>query len=117
MDAEWLKHILQETSSCEYSVFCGNELVAVVGITFPNADHAEYVISDFAIKPSLRNAGIGSLVLERLLKVHVLKPNESWIAFIDIKNPRAKNFFEKNGWLCESEQSDEHGMLTMKLKT
>lgn len=113
MDDAWLDHILTENNGCQYSVFCEKELIAVIGILFPNPEHPAYYITDFAIKPALRNQGIGSEVLLELVKLHPLKRGETWRMFIDERNPRAKIFFERNGWNCVSEIPDEHGMVMM----
>lgn len=115
MDDQWLDHVLHETDGCEYSVFRGKELVAVVGIKFPDPTHPAYYITDFAIKPHLRNQSIGSSVLRALIKLHKRKPGQSWKAFVDVRNSGAKSFFEKNGWICASETPDEHGMLTLEV--
>ena len=113
MDNKWLDHVMQERGGHQYSVFLGKDLIAVIGILLPNAEHPACYITDFAIKPDRRNQGIGSQILMELLKLHTLKPGEMWRAFIDERNPRAKTFFEKNGWKCVSEIPDKHGMLMM----
>lgn len=114
MDDKWLDHVMHETRGHQYSVFLGKDLVAVIGILLPDAEHPAYYITDFAMKPHLRNQGIGSQVLAKLMKLYSLKPGEEWRAFIDERNPRAKAFFEKNGWKCVSNTPDEHGMLLLE---
>lgn len=116
MDDEWLQSVMNETDGAQYSFFRDQELVAVVGIKFPDEKHAAYFITDFAIKPTLRGQGVGSEVLDILVKSHALKPGQTWRAFIDVKNPRAKDFFEKNDWVCNSPEPDEHGMLMLEFK-
>ncbi|MBI3336260.1 GNAT family N-acetyltransferase [Candidatus Peregrinibacteria bacterium] len=113
MDDEWLSHIMSERDGCEYSIFRDRELVAVTGLTFPTIEHPYYIVTDLAIKPHLRDQGIGSAILHELMRLHALQPGQSWKVFVDIKNPKAKLFFEKNGWICESETPDKHGMLTL----
>ncbi|MBI2524268.1 GNAT family N-acetyltransferase [Candidatus Peregrinibacteria bacterium] len=114
MDDKWLDHVMHETRGQQYSVFLEKELVAVMGILLPDAEHPAYYITDFALKPSLRNQGIGSEVLEELRKLYTLKPGETWRTFIDERNPRARAFFERNGWVCVSDTPDEHGMLLLE---
>ena len=116
MDDAWLEHVMNETDGCQYSVFHDKELVAVIGFKFPDSKHPAYFITDFAMKPNLRNKGIGSEILHELIKQHPLKPRQTWKAFVDIRNPRAKTFFEKNGWVCLSETPDKHGMLVLEFK-
>lgn len=113
MDDAWLEYVTRETDGCQYSVFCGEELIAVVGIKYPTAKHPEYYLTDFAMKPALRSKGIGSKVLRELLRMH---SDRHWKAFVDVRNPRAKTFFERHGWACVSNEPDTHGMLTLKLK-
>jgi ribosomal protein S18 acetylase RimI-like enzyme len=86
-------------------------LVAVVGIKLPNDQDSDYFITDLAVKPGLRAQGIGSRTLDKLFELHPLKPDQKWRAFVDVDNPKAKAFLEKNKWLCDSETSDEHGMF------
>jgi ribosomal protein S18 acetylase RimI-like enzyme len=109
---EWLHHVLQRTDGKEYSVFTGNKLVAVVGTLFPDAKHPSYYITNFAMKPNLRAQGIGTKILNELIALHPLKKGESWIAFVDVRNPKAKSFFEKSGWKS-SDKPDEHGMFQL----
>ena len=87
MDEEWLEYVMKETDGCQYSVFGDKELIAVVGIKFPNAQHPAYYITDFAMKPSLRSQGIGSELLTELTKRHPLIPGQTWKAFVHIQNP------------------------------
>jgi len=116
MDDDWLKHALDRSDGCEYSVFLEEELVAVVGILFPTSEYPAYYITDFAIRPGLRNKGIGSQVLKQLIALHNESHEKSWIAFIDTRNPKAKSFFEKNDWVCKSDKPDKDGMLKLEYK-
>ncbi|MBI5156355.1 GNAT family N-acetyltransferase [Candidatus Peregrinibacteria bacterium] len=116
MDDEWLEHVTKATDGSQYSFFRDEELIAVVGIKFPNNQYPAYYITDFAMKPGLRGQGIGTEVLSELIKQHVLEPDQTWRAFIDVKNPKAKIFFEKNGWACTTNEPDEHGMFMLELK-
>ena len=111
IDQEWLDYVMAWSDGCEYSVFDVGELVAVVGIWFPTAEHPTYTISDLAVKPQLRGRGIGSQVLADLMTLHKLSSGQSWAAYVHVSNPRAKSFLEKHGWLCKCEVPDEHGML------
>ena len=114
MNNMWLDHVMNATGGCQYSVFHNKKLIAVVGIIFPDAKHSSYYITDFALKPHLRNQGIGSEVLKEMMNSHPLKSGQSWKAFIDERNPKAKSFFEKNGWSCLSKTTDKHGMFTLE---
>lgn len=86
-------------------------MIAVVGILFPDADHSAFYITDFCVKPDMKNKGLGSMVLAEILKMHQSK---QWRAFIDENNPQALQFFQKNGWKLISNEPDEHGMIEVE---
>ena len=111
VDQEWLDYVIAETDGCQYSVFDDGELVAVVGIKFPDAVHPAYTVTDIAVKPQLRERGIGSQVIADLIELHKLKPGQLWAAFVSVNNPRARSFLEKRGWVCKCETPNEYGML------
>jgi GNAT superfamily N-acetyltransferase len=110
----WLHAVLHETDGKHYSVFDDGQLLAVVGIIFPAPKHPEYFITDFAVNPSHRSKGFGSAILHQLIRMHPLKKGQMWKAVVDVKNPKAKTFFEKNEWQS-SGRSDEYGMFTLTL--
>lgn len=115
MDDEWLECVLNETDGRQYSVFEDEELVAVIGVTFPAADHPACFITDLAVKPSRRRHGIGSRVLAELMTLHRLEPGQTWNAVVDVKNAGARRFLEKNGWRCVTPTPDAHGMLALEI--
>ena len=115
MDKEWLNAVLKEKDGQEYSAFNKENLVAVVGIKFPNTEHPYYFITDIAVKPSLKNQRIGSQVLQKLIELHTLKHVRSWQTVVNVRNVEAKLFLERNGWICKTEVPDEHGMITFEL--
>ncbi len=112
MDDEWLEHVMKEENGLQYSVFSGKDLVAVVGMIPPMEKYPDYYLTDFAIKPDLRDQGIGSTVLRELIQLH---PLVSWKAVVNVRNTKASSFFKKNGWSV-AEKPDEHGMLAMEYK-
>jgi len=115
MDDDWLKNVMDEQNGYQYSVFLDKELVAVIGILFPDTKHPAYYITDFAIKPNLRNKGFGSKILKEVIRKHSLKLGQTWKTFVNIKNPKAKLFFERNGWIS-SKEPDKDDMYTLELK-
>lgn len=98
IDEEWLDYILTDRSGIEYSIFSGNELISVLGLSLPCNQEPYYAITNIAINPKYFREGIGSKVLKQLYLVHPLKQSESWLAFVDQENLSAQSFFEKNGW-------------------
>lgn len=98
IDEEWLDHILHVDGQTEFAVFLGEGMVAVVGVTYPISKEEYYVISNIAIKPSLRNQGLGSKVLMQLLKEAQLKKYEFWVSYVEKTNACGQAFFEKHRW-------------------
>ncbi len=113
MDDAWLTNIPDGKRGCQLSVFHGKDLVAVIGLLFPDAEHPAYYITDFAVKPAMRGQGFGSEILKGLIQQYPLQSGQSWRAFVDTKNPKAKAFFERSGWKS-SEEPDVHGMYTLE---
>jgi len=62
------------------------------------------------IKPNLRRRGIGKRIINRLIKLHPLKEEQYWIAYVGEKNPKVKLFFESNGWKCVTQPPENNNM-------
>lgn len=112
IDDEWLEYILTDTRGEEYAIFLKDEMIAVVGLVFPNLDHSFYAINNIAINPSKLRQGWGSKVLNDLFKLHALGRNEYWVSFVENKNVLAQCFFEKNGW----KRIEEDDMIRYELR-
>ena len=88
---EWLQYVLDEQAGLTeyrgrtYSVFLKKKLVSVIGIIFPDEENLAYVITSIAVKPQLRNKGIGRKVLKDIIQLHPLKGKQYWIAHVDSK--------------------------------
>ncbi len=106
IDQEWLEFVLNDETGVEYAVFLDGELIAVLGVEFPTDEDPYFAIKNLAINPSKFRRGLGSQVLTELIKLHVLKEEESWVAFVELNNLVAQKFFEKNNWK-RVEDSDE----------
>ena len=121
-DDEWLRHVLEEQQGltihkgCTYSVFQNNTLLSVIGIICPDENFNSYVITSFAVKPDSRSKGIGTKAINQLLKLHPLQDGESWKAYLNQSNPRARSFFEKNGWKCIYRPMDSDDMYLYEKK-
>ncbi|MDF1695413.1 MAG: GNAT family N-acetyltransferase [Saprospiraceae bacterium] len=98
IDEEWLEYVLNDETGIEYAVFSEQEMLAVLGVKYPDADNPTYVITNIVVNPSVFGQGIGSLVLEDLNQLFVLEKGERWVAFVEPKNKIAQMFFAKNGW-------------------
>lgn len=117
MDHAWLDYVLTDTTGMELSCFQGGELVAVVGICYPTAEHATYVITDLAVNPALRGTGIGRTVLEQLVRADELAATPVWLAYVMADNPGAKAFFERLGWTCIAVPSPTDDKYTFTYRT
>ena len=115
-DEAWLGHILQETDGIQYAFYDEQVLVGVMGIVFPDAQHPHYYITDIVVNPTLRGKGIGCKMLYFLTKLHPLKAEESYKAFVDVENDKAQLFLKKLGWQLLSEHPDKEDMLTFTFK-
>lgn len=114
IDEEWLHYILNDDKGEELAVFKAEQLVAVIGVQYPDKLVPCYGISNIAIKPNLKNKGLGSKILSALLKRKYLKPNEYWVCFVDVKNKNGQRFFEKNNWKKIS--VEEHDMIRYEFR-
>ena len=111
IEDSWLEPVLNNNpEGCEYSVFIDQKMVAEVGILLPNSDNPSFFITNLAVKPQLRNQGIGSAVLKELVQLHPLKVGQSWKAYVDADNLMAIAFLKKNGWQRLSNMADESNM-------
>ena len=109
IDGDWLDFVLHDTTGAEYVAYRGQEMVAVVGILFPQARHSAYVITSIAVAPDRFGQGIGAVVLRDLRELHPLTVGQHWAAFVETQNIAAQRFFTKNGWYMTGL---EEGMLT-----
>ena len=60
--------------------------------------------------------GIGKRILKKIMKLHPPKKGQYWISYVDKKNPKAKIFFENNGWICVSKIPEHNGMYLYEYK-
>jgi ribosomal protein S18 acetylase RimI-like enzyme len=98
IDEDWLAHILNDTTGAELAVTSQQQLIAVIGLSYPQPDHPYYVITNLAIRPDLRRAGLGTQVLESLRQHYPLENEVYWVCYIDMANVAAQHFIEKNNW-------------------
>ncbi len=107
IDQEWLDYILSEKDGEELAVIQNNQLVSVLGIVFPNKQHPTYIITNIAVDPKLKHNGLGTRVIELLMKHYKLGDNEYWACFVEKSNTEAQHFFEKNNWKQIAQKNDE----------
>lgn len=107
IDEEWLDYVLNEKGGVEYAVFYEDQLIAVVGVQFPDEDHPFYVMNNLAINPAYFRKGVGTMVLDRLFQMHPIEKSTWWVTYVEEKNRAAQDFFTKNGWSASMDDEDD----------
>lgn len=107
----WLEYVMSNQEGTDFAVYRDGEMVAEIGLLFPNQENPAYYITNLAIKPELRRQGIGSLVLSAIIILYPLQIGVSWRCFIHKDNHKTKAFLEKTQWKCQNEFPDEAGFL------
>jgi GNAT superfamily N-acetyltransferase len=111
-----LDEVVDDQAGCMWAVQRGEELVAVMGVDYPDADHPTYAINTLAVRPDLRGTGVARDVVAGVRAQHQLKDGEYWLAFVNDGNCQAKCFFEKLGWECKGEPPANDGMYRFELR-
>lgn len=116
MDTDWLEAILAlpEAEGAIWAVFQGNEMVAVIGTAFDAENNLPVGITELAVKPGLRQHGLGTAVLRKLLSRHHAQGFTEHIAFVDQNNLSGQRCSEKAGFRRVSEEPNEHGYHTYR---
>ena len=107
----WLEYVMSNQEGTDFAVFRDGEMVAEIGLLFPNEENPAYYITHLAVKPELRGQGIGSLVLSAIIVLYPLQRGVSWRCFVHKNNHKTRFFLEKNKWKCQNEFPDEEGFL------
>lgn len=105
MDQDWLNHVLNDTTTAQYSVVRGDGLVAVVGVCLPNEAHPYYFITDFAVRPDLRGRGVGRSTQALLMAQPDLQLSTLWRAGVVPDNSGALTFLARLGWTRREPES------------
>lgn len=113
IDKEWLEYIQNDTSGAEYSFKIDNQLLVVIGITFPKGTNQNYVINNIATHPEHKRSGYASQALYILTQYFSLRTNQYWSAYVNPHNIDAIKFFIKNKW-CTN-QYKKSGMIEYRL--
>ena len=118
MDYDWLEAILSEaeTKGATWAVFQGGELVAVGGIKF-DTDNQLVIISEIAVKPTLRRQGIGTAVLKQILSLDQKEGFYSHLAYISLDNQPAQHCMEKIGFRRATSTPNEQGYLEYRYES
>lgn len=108
-DDPWLEAIRNPYSGLQMAAHSKHELVGVIGIDFPDADHPFCIITNLAVRPDLRGKGLGSAILRDIF-AHFSCPR--WRAYVDPPNTLAQRFLARNGWQRLPEGTDPPDMFT-----
>lgn len=113
MDEDWLESVLNEPVSegGTWAVFQSSELVAVIETSFDSQGQLPAGIRAIAVKPALRQQGIGSAALRQLILLHQANDQSSLVTYISATNHAALRFVLKNGFQATTETPDEHGFI------
>lgn len=111
MDDDWLVHVLADTEGEQWTVWAGEALVAVIGLT-PHPETDGWVITDFAVDPARRGQGLGRRALQALLAQPEMARRERWLAYVAQDNPQAQAFFDALGWTRQAAPSAEDPFWT-----
>lgn len=110
VDLEWLEHVLGDDQGVEVVVEDSRgDPIGLVGCVWDPTGVA-HVISDIAVDPERRRAGLGRRALFAALSWSGHPSAQMWLAFVDEENDPAREFFRGMGWVDEG--MDE-GMVRM----
>lgn len=116
MDDKWLRHVLTDTASHQFSFLADGELVAVAGLCSPTPEHPFHVITDIAVKPGLQRQGIGLQVVDALLRNSLFAGVSCWRACVMRDNELARRFFERMRWRCIAAPTEADSMYTFEFR-
>jgi RimJ/RimL family protein N-acetyltransferase len=116
IDQEWLDAVLSqpESAGVTWAVFRDGELVAVVETVFDPDNHLPAAITAIAIKPGLRQQGIGTTALRLILSLHKNKGIVEHVAYISIHNTAGQRCFRIVGFVPVKSEPDESGYLEFR---
>lgn len=113
VDEEWLEHALADRDGVQLVLEDGDgRPVALVGCVWDRSG-VEHGITDLAVNPQLRGLGIGREAVTSTLAWAWHPAAKHWIAFVDVDNAAAFNFFSAIGW---SPEGVEDGMRRFSLE-
>ena len=116
MDLAWLEATLSqlESQGVTWAVFCSRELIAVVETSFEEENCLPAAITAIATKPSFRQRGIGTSVLQMIRKLHGSKGISEHIAYVCVDNEAGRRCLTKAGFVAVSSQPDERGYIEFR---
>lgn len=111
IDDAWLGHVLAERDGLQYAALDAGRLVAVAGVLHPRPGTVWGAVTDVAVAPARRGAGIGRRVLAALLVRPELASVAEWRAWVEQDNHAALAMLDACGWRRAGE---DDGMLEFR---
>lgn len=113
LDLEWLDHVLGDHGGVEVVVEESGRPVALVGCVWGDADN-DHAITDFAVDPARRRAGLGARVLAAVLAWDghpAPRDGGRWTTYVMEDNRRAHAFFSAQGWTDTGVDEGMHSFI------
>ncbi|MGB3476393.1 MAG: GNAT family N-acetyltransferase [Mycobacterium sp.] len=108
VDDEWLDYVLSDHDGAQLVVERDTgQPVALAGCVWDRSG-TEHGITDFAVDPRLRRSGIGTQALTSVLTWVGHPAAKRWIAFVELDNSAAFNFFSAIGWDAQGIEDGMH---------
>ncbi|MFE4464851.1 GNAT family N-acetyltransferase [Oerskovia sp. NPDC056781] len=114
LDEEWLEYVLADETGEQLVVLADGAPVATVGLVWANGEHGAHVITDIAVDPARRGAGLGRTAVGQVVAHVEREAPGGWAAHVVPENLAAFAFFSALGWdhTAEADPQDEDGMHT-----
>ena len=82
----WQGYQQEGEPSIELGIHVDSALVGVVQIGLPEKEYPQYYILAIAVDPGQKRKGLGSQLLQQLLRLESLQQSKTWMAHVDIEN-------------------------------
>ncbi len=108
IDEEWLEHVLSDHDGVQLVLEDHKgRPAALVGCVWDQSGD-EHAITDLAVDPQLRRSGIGREAVAATVAWAGHPVAKRWIAFVEVDNPTAVEFFPAIGWCHEGIEDGMH---------
>jgi RimJ/RimL family protein N-acetyltransferase len=116
MDLTWLEAVLSqpESQGVTWAVLEGQALVSIVETVLDKENHLPAAVTALATKPTLRQRGIGTTVLQMVLKRHKNVGISEHVAYISADNEAGRRCAVNAGFVAVTFQPDERGYIEFR---
>lgn len=98
LDAAWLDHVRHAGNGVQLVGLEDGVPVALVGCAWAPEAGGLHGITDIAVSPVLRGAGLGRRAVAAVVRWESHPPAAGWVAFVDDENEAARAFFSALAW-------------------